>query len=74
MLEKSFASPADSVCYDLEDSVAPGKKAEARGAVVELLNVGGFSTTRAVRADLIPYKAALLCGADSGGADRVRMC
>ena len=39
MLEKSLASPADSVCYDLEDSVAPGKKADARRAIVELLNV-----------------------------------
>jgi citrate lyase beta subunit len=39
MLEKSFASPADSVSYDLEDSVSPGKKAEARRMVAELLDV-----------------------------------
>jgi citrate lyase subunit beta-like protein len=39
MLEKSFASPADSICYDLEDAVAPGKKVEARRMVCELLDV-----------------------------------
>jgi citrate lyase subunit beta-like protein len=39
MLEKSFASPADSICYDLEDAVAPGKKVEARKMVCELLDV-----------------------------------
>lgn len=40
MLEKSFASPADCICYDLEDAVAPGKKAEARRMVCDLLDVG----------------------------------
>jgi citrate lyase subunit beta-like protein len=39
MLEKSLISPADSICYDLEDAVAPGKKADARKAVCELLDV-----------------------------------
>ena len=39
MLEKSFASPADSICYDLEDAVALGKKVEARKMVCELLDV-----------------------------------
>ena len=39
MLEKSFASPADCVCYDLEDAVAPGKKVDARRMVCELLDV-----------------------------------
>lgn len=39
MLEKSLLSPADSVCYDLEDAVAPASKAEARRAVCELLDV-----------------------------------
>ncbi|WWC61474.1 uncharacterized protein I303_104058 [Kwoniella dejecticola CBS 10117] len=38
MLEKSFSSPADSVAYDLEDSVSPGKKAEARNLVAGILN------------------------------------
>jgi hypothetical protein len=39
MLEKSLQSPADSICYDLEDAVAPGRKDEARRMVCELLNV-----------------------------------
>lgn len=39
MLEKSLSSPADSVAYDLEDSVSPGKKADARRLVAELLDV-----------------------------------
>ncbi|GFZ46480.1 hypothetical protein JCM24511_04727 [Saitozyma sp. JCM 24511] len=38
MIEKSLDSRADSVCYDLEDSVTPGKKAEARRLVSKLLN------------------------------------
>lgn len=46
MLEKSFASPADSVCYDLEDSVAPGKKDAARSSLVDLLNVRGPCPTK----------------------------
>lgn len=39
MLEKSLSSSADSVAYDLEDSVSPGKKADARRLVAELLDV-----------------------------------
>lgn len=39
MLEKSFGSPADSISYDLEDSVSPGKKADARRMVADVLNV-----------------------------------
>ena len=46
MLEKSFASPADSICYDLEDAVAPGKKVEARRMVCELLDVGSEVRSR----------------------------
>ncbi|WWC85161.1 uncharacterized protein L201_000018 [Kwoniella dendrophila CBS 6074] len=38
MLEKSFDSNADSIAYDLEDSVAPGLKAEARRSVADVLN------------------------------------
>jgi citrate lyase subunit beta-like protein len=40
MLEKSLTSPADSIAYDLEDSVSSGKKREARKAVSEFLDVG----------------------------------
>ena len=38
MLEKSLLSPADSIAYDLEDSVAPNRKSEARKAVSEFLD------------------------------------
>lgn len=40
MLEKSLASPADSISYDLEDAVAPAQKPEARRLIQELLNSG----------------------------------
>ena len=39
MLEKSLSSPADSIAYDLEDSVSSNKKREARKAVAEHLNL-----------------------------------
>lgn len=39
MLQKSLASPADCIAYDLEDAVAPNAKAEARRLVRDLLNV-----------------------------------
>jgi citrate lyase subunit beta-like protein len=38
MLEKSFAMTADNVTYDLEDSVAPHMKAEARSNLRDILN------------------------------------
>ncbi|WVO16616.1 hypothetical protein L204_104295 [Cryptococcus depauperatus] len=38
MLEKSLLSPADSIAYDLEDSVSAGKKTDARRLVAELLD------------------------------------
>lgn len=40
MLEKSLASPADSISYDLEDAVAPAQKPEARRLVSDMLNSG----------------------------------
>lgn len=40
MLEKSLASPADCIAYDLEDAVSPGKKAEARRMVADFIDVG----------------------------------
>ena len=39
MLEKSLSLDADSICYDLEDSVSSKKKGEARRAVSALLDV-----------------------------------
>lgn len=38
MLKKSLESPADALCYDLEDSVAVQRKGEARSMVVDALN------------------------------------
>ncbi len=38
MLEKSRGLSADCVAYDLEDSVTPGKKAEARSNIRKLLD------------------------------------
>ncbi len=42
MLEKSKGLSADQAFFDLEDSVAPLAKEEARGNVVEALNSGGW--------------------------------
>ena len=42
MLEKAKGLPADQVFLDLEDSVAPIAKADARANVVAALNEGGY--------------------------------
>ncbi len=42
MLAKAAAANADAVCMDLEDAVAPDRKAEARGHVIEALNTLDF--------------------------------
>ena len=50
MLEKAQGLPADQVFLDLEDSVAPLAKPEARKTVVEALNQGDWAgKTRVVR-------------------------
>ncbi len=49
MLEKARSIAADEVVIDLEDSVAPDLKAEARGIVVAALREGGFPGSVAVR-------------------------
>jgi citrate lyase subunit beta / citryl-CoA lyase len=43
MLAKATGLPADEVFVDLEDSVAPGQKEDARAAAVEALSRGGFA-------------------------------
>jgi citrate lyase subunit beta/citryl-CoA lyase len=43
MLAKAPTLPADEVFLDLEDSVAPGAKEEARGNIVQALKEGDFS-------------------------------
>ena len=49
-LEKAKGLDADQVFLDLEDSVAPVAKPDARGTVVEALNSGGWEgKTRVVR-------------------------
>ncbi len=50
MLEKAKGLPADQVFLDLEDSVAPIAKADARKNVVAALNEGGYGAkVRVVR-------------------------
>ncbi len=44
MLEKSLLTSADSIAYDLEDSVTPAKKVEARAAVAEFMDVRNLSS------------------------------
>lgn len=41
-LEKAKSLPADVVIFDLEDAVAPSKKAEAREQVAEAVKAGGY--------------------------------
>jgi citrate lyase subunit beta / citryl-CoA lyase len=49
-IEKARGLPVDEVFLDLEDAVAPARKADARGAVAAALRAGGWGTTlRAVR-------------------------
>ena len=43
MLAKAPSLPADEVFMDLEDSVAPGAKEEARGSVVQALKEGDWT-------------------------------
>ncbi len=47
-LEKARTLPADGVIIDLEDSVAPDAKVEARGRVVETVKAGGFGPREVV--------------------------
>jgi citrate lyase subunit beta/citryl-CoA lyase len=50
MLDKAQGLPADQVFLDLEDSVAPLAKDEARHNIVDALNSGDWSgKTRVVR-------------------------
>ncbi|MGB8529220.1 MAG: aldolase/citrate lyase family protein, partial [Rhodoplanes sp.] len=41
-LEKAKTLPADAIILDLEDSVAPDAKAEARRQVAQAVKGGGF--------------------------------
>lgn len=58
MIEKALISGADAVFLDLEDAVAPGEKAGARGAVIHALrdlDWGGRSTMYRMNALDTPY-------------------
>ena len=46
MLEKSLGSNADSLAYDLEDSVAHAQKPMARKQVAAFLNVSNLKLSR----------------------------
>src|SRR5437588_11648766 len=48
MLGKAPGLPADEVFMDLEDSVAPGAKQEARGNIVQALKEGDWTGKTAV--------------------------
>ena len=51
-INKARTLPADAIVLDLEDAVAPEKKSEARGMVLEELRRGGFGQRElAVRAN-----------------------
>jgi len=77
MCRKAPSSGADTVVFDLEDAVAPGRKSEARAAVADLLADPDFDPTAevAVRVAADPDAAAtdLDAVADAGRLDAV-MC
>ena len=57
MLAKAPSLPADEVFFDLEDSVAPGAKEEARANIVQALKEGDFTgKTVVVRINGVPTK------------------
>jgi citrate lyase subunit beta-like protein len=61
MLEKSIGLNVDCVCYDLEDSVTPGKKAAARSNIRRFLEqprASGIKET-AVRINAVSTGLAL---------------
>lgn len=47
-MEKAKTLPADAIILDLEDSVAPEMKAEARGRVAEAVKAGGYGAREVV--------------------------
>lgn len=49
LFDKAFASAADAVSFDLEDSVAPSRKAEARALVATALQSAAARAARALR-------------------------
>ena len=73
-VEKARSLPADAVVLDLEDSVAPEAKAEARALAVEAVRAGGFGGREVVirvNGRDTPWGAADLGAAAAAGADAV---
>ncbi|HEY1475853.1 MAG TPA: CoA ester lyase [Pseudolabrys sp.] len=61
-LDKAMASGADAVILDLEDSIAPQRKAQARGAALEFLRSAQAKTPR-------PRLLVRINGLDTGMTD-----
>lgn len=47
-IEKARGLPVDAIALDLEDSIAPAKKDEARAAAIETVKAGGFGRREVV--------------------------
>src|SRR3569623_934676 len=66
-LEKAKTLPADGVILDLEDSVAPDAKEEARRQVIDAVKAGGFGAREVIfriNAVETPWHADDLAAAD----------
>ena len=61
-LDKAMASGADAVIIDLEDSIAPERKAQARAAALEFLKSAGAKKQR-------PHLLVRINGLDTGMTD-----
>jgi len=73
-IEKARSLPCDVVILDLEDSVAPEAKAEARSLAVEAVREGGFGEREVVirvNGRDTPWGAADLGATAASGADAV---
>jgi citrate lyase subunit beta/citryl-CoA lyase len=73
-VEKARSLPCDVVILDLEDSVAPEAKVEARALAVEAVRAGGFGGREVVirvNGRDTPWGAADLGAAAAAGADAV---
>lgn len=72
-MRKAPATGADVVCFDLEDAVAPSKKAEAREAVHEVLSDPAFDPDCEVSVRVTPDAAADLDGVLGDDPESVRL-
>ena len=73
-LEKAKGLPADALILDLEDSVAPEAKAQARAKVIAAVKSGGYGTRELiirVNALETPWGADDLKAAAAAGPDAI---